>query len=362
MLGFDRRRPPVAQRRTANALNGRAPGFVLVAALATVMIGAIWSASAAQRLVLSAGSGRAIAEAVKEREIAQDGLNKVIYLAVTSPRAACGLQPQAEFVDSEFTAPPPDRALPCLRLDGRAYRLDGAKIELQDWSGLASVRNGRPDLINGLAQARAPQPSTFTFAGSLQDFADINESRRSLGAEAADYAERSRPAPPNRWPQTPYEAFDALGWDVLVNTNIADYLGIGLSVGLNVNTAPAEVLKRADPLDADFADKIIQARAENAIDGPRQLAEITDGLTAKDPFAFNYISTAYMRARLGAPDREPTLEASVFALGGESWPLWLLDYQMPIPKKAKDDTLKRTDDALSPERADGDVQWIRSRP
>jgi hypothetical protein len=341
---------------------GRAPGFVLVAALATVMIGAIWSASAAQRLILSAGSGRAVAENARQREIASDGLASVIYLAVTSPRSSCGWQPEAAFVTSDLTSGEPDREAPCLKLDGRPTMLSGARVELQDWNGLISVRIARPDLINAMALAEAPAPATFSFAGSLQDFGDINTDRRMLGAEAAEYAERSRPPPANRWPQTPYEAFDALGWDALQATDIADYLGIGLGVGLNINTAPAQVLMRMDPFNDDLARKIIAGREAFAIEGSRQLAELTDGLTDKDPFAFNYLAAAHVRVRVGGANAPPALEASILASSGDSLPLWLLDYQMPIPKKAIDDTLNRSDDRLPTERADRDVQWLRSRP
>lgn len=346
----------------ARRRHGRAPGFVLVAALATVMIGAIWSASASQRMIASAGSGRAVAENARAREAAADGLAAAIYLAVTAPRSACGWQPQAAYVDSDFTGGPPDRTSPCLRLDGRAVRLAGAHVEIQDWGGLVSVRLPRTALVDAVMLARAPAPATFTFAGSLQDFGDLNDERRVLGAEAAEYAEHSRAPPPNHWPRTPYEAFDALGWEMLTHADVADDLGIGLGGGLNINTAPMRLLAFAPGLDADLAAAAIKARAAFAIEGSGALSAISGGRTDADPFAFMYLADAHVRARAGPEDGALVAEASIRASSGDTWPLWTLDYQMPTPRKAQDDKAKRTEPDVPAERPDHNIQWLHTRP
>lgn len=340
----------------------RRRGFVLVAALATVMIGAIWSASAAQRMVLSAGSGRAIEEAARSREVAHDAVAAAIYLATTAPRSACGWQPGAAYVVSDFITGAPDRNAPCLKLDGRAVILAGARVEIQDWSGLASVRLPNEKLVDAIAVSAAPQPPTFTFAQSLQDYGDLNDERRPLGAESRDYAERSRSAPRNRWPRTPYEAFEALGWEALLSPDIVALFGIGLVSTPNINTAPASLLAFAAPLDAEAAAAVIKAREAFAIEGADALADITGRSSSTDPFAFTFVADTHVRVRAGPLEAASVTETSIRSSNSNSWPLWTIDYQIPLPQKARHDRDPQADSQPTPARTDIDRQWLHTRP
>ncbi len=335
-------------------------GFVLIAALAAVVIGAAWSAQMAQRMTASFTSATTIATETKARQNAQDAVAAAIYLATTAPRDACGWRPAAAFVELEFTAPPMEQDIPCLALRGDPVRLEGGEAQLQDWNGLPSVRLVNQSFVTKLAISLAPSAPPLQYGPLLQDFGDINDELSPDGAEAYEYTERGLPAPRNRWPRVPGEAFDALGWNNLTSTPLRDVLGISRIAALNVNAAPEAVLASAPGLDRALAAKIVEARNKTAISGSGDLGVLTDGATTDFPFFYSFLASDHLRVRAGAPGAAPVMETSIRVGSGVEPPLWTIDYAILLPKAATNDGPKQ-DSALPPPDPLRDQQWLLSR-
>lgn len=336
-------------------------GFVLIAALAVVLIGSMWSANAAQRMSASFQSGLAIGEDAAARMTAQDGIASTIYVALTAPRSACGFQPDSPYVESDFQSGGPDLDSPCFRVDGREYDLGGATVAIQDWGGLASVRLPRTNLIDDLASRVTEAPPTHTFAGSIQDYSDLNEDTRFLGAEAAEYAERGLPPPRNRWPRTPVEAFDALGWEALARPGFADLVGIGLNGSIAINSAPRGVLDSMPEVKADRIEALLEGRSVLALQSGTQLRDYLQDDYVADIFSFSYLANAHLRVRSGRAHALPVMETSVRITGTDSQPLWILDYAIPTAQNPLNETAAGQDARVPSAGRDGDSEWLRSR-
>ncbi len=336
-------------------------GFVLIAALAVVLIGSMWSANAAQRMSASFESGIAIGQDADARMSAQDGVASIIYLALTAPRGACGFQPDSPYVDSDFQSGAPDFDSACFRVDGREHVLAGATVAAQDWGGLASVRLPRTTLIDNIAGRVAESPPTHTFAGSIQDYSDLNEDTRFLGAEAAEYAERGLPPPRNRWPRTPIEAFDALGWDALAKPGFADLIGIGLNGSVAINSAPRDILVALPEVKADRIDALLENRSQVAMQSGGQLREYLQDDYVQDILSFSYLANPHLRVRSGPAHGLPVMETSVRISGTETQPLWILDYAIPTAQNPLNETAAGQDARVPSAGRDGDSEWLRSR-
>ena len=294
------------------------------------------------------------------RERAHNGTTSAIYIALTAARAACGWQPDAQFVASDFLSPGSDRDARCLPLSGTYQQISGASVYIQDWGGLASVRLARPDLIEALAARYSAPPPTHSFAASLLDYADLNGDLRLLGAEAAEYGERGLPPPRNRWPRTPIEAFDVLGWEALARPGFADLVGIGLFGTIAVNSAPRDLLLAMPELKADKIDILLERRASRPLEGSDYLRDFLQNDLA-NVFDFHYLAGSHVRVRSGLADAAPVMETSIRISETGTWPLWLLDYAIPTAQNLDYGTGNGLGSSVSPAGRDTDGDWLRSR-
>lgn len=174
-----------------------------------------------------------------------------------------------------------------LRLDGRfyeAWRDDKILVlaALQDESGLLNL-NAADDrsLSVLLGEAGLAAPLAERLAASLDDFIDPDDLARLHGAEADAYRRAGLTAPPNRPLLNRWSAQSALGWREsldLAQTETIWRLTAAANGGggLNVNTAPAEVL-RAVLGDARGAGDLLRQREQG---GPRGLSEALDGTSS----------------------------------------------------------------------------------
>lgn len=342
-------------------MSGARRGFVLIAALAALLIGALWAARAADRLAAAARGGRLVDAASQEHAKAQDALAGVIFLATTAPRSPCGLQPRAPYVASDFTGGGPDLDAPCLRLDDRAEVIAGAVVRLQDAGGLISVRAPNEQFARPFLAAQGAQDEagpSIDLVQTLRDFGDLNEEPLPYGAEARSYRQAGKPAPPNRWPRTPYDAFDALGWENAATPAVADRLGLAASSRLNINTAPADLIGALAPFDRNDAAALAAARERFGFNGLEAVREASGGRQPEDPFILTYLPSSTVRARIAPTGAAGFFEASITLYPADSERLWSLDYVVTAPQRTDDGDGHDQSGGVSPNQSNGDGSWL----
>lgn len=335
-------------------------GFVLIAALAALLIGALWAASAADRLAAAARGARMVDQASQDQVRVQNALAATILLAASAPHAPCGLQPKAAYVESEFMTPGFDEDSPCLRFDESMEPIAGGWVMLQDAAGLISTR-----LPNELF-ARSFLAASGAFRNgpsidpvqALRDFGDLNDEALPYGGEARAYRQDDKPPPPNRWPRTPYDAFDAMSWERAAVPAVADRLSVGLQPSLNVNAAPAELLSALSPFDQNDAQALIEARRRFGFTGAEFVAQAVDGRLPDDPFVLSYLPSRTLRARIVTRADAGFVEASITLYPAEEQRLWSLDYLLTAPQRTFDVDGSQNGAGVSRVMPDGYGPWL----
>ncbi|MEQ1619002.1 MAG: type II secretion system protein GspK, partial [Terricaulis sp.] len=170
-----------------------------------------------------------------------------------------------------------------LRLDGRfydAWREGGLLVlaALQDENGLLSLNAGDDRSLSALlGEAGVAAQSAERLSASLGDFIDADELTRLHGAEG-DVYRRSGLAPPlNRLLPNRWSARGALGWggglDLMQRERIWRWTNAARdSAGVNVNTAPVEVLA-AVLGDRRRAAALVRQREQSGIQGVSETIE-----------------------------------------------------------------------------------------
>lgn len=255
---------------------GRQSGFVLVLVLAMLVILSILAgtvASITQRLLEQEGQRKRLEDA--ELDIASTKAT-VLYLLLTQRMTLGGLT-----VDDSVVMTEADRAsqeenqrqvvlTPVgneISLDSRAYAgLGATAFSLQDDRGLLGVNWAPPAFMaewwSGLDFDAVPSP---TLANLLLDFQDEDDLYRLNSAEREQYESERRRPPSNRPLATPLELRVVKGWDQalasLGDSELMRTLTNARSPIINLNTAPARVLRVLPGVDADIADRIVARRS-----------------------------------------------------------------------------------------------------
>ncbi len=334
-------------------------GFVLIAALAAVMIASLWAASAVDRIQQAIEAASGFEAESKAQLEGQEAIAAAAFLFATSPASVCGLQPAAPYVASDFFNTQPASDAPCLRLDGRPVEVAGYVVELQDAGGLVSVRLPNPDLIKTTTTSEVDAIASLDLAETLADYGDLNDEPFAGGAEAGAYVRSGRRPPPNLWPRTPYEAFDALGWSAFARPEVADRLSIALQASLNINTARAEQIAVLAPLTATDAEAIVAARERLGFSTYDQIAAATGGRAPDNPFSVSFLPSSTLRVRVFPPSGPGMIEASLTRPGRADAPPWSLDYILWAPHRLGYVERRANGAGLSSRRADRYGPWLR---
>jgi len=168
-----------------------------------------------------------------------------------------------------------------LNLDNRAYQgLGKTLVQLQDNRGLLNlniVDDGRLQRFLGLMGIPADQRGHLI--DTLRDYTDADNLHRLNGAEKEDYLALGLPPPTNDKLITPWEAKRIIGWrdypQLWQNGRLANMTTTSLSVGINPNTAPAEVLATLPGITEEIAQVIIARRKLFPIINEAQIVAIT---------------------------------------------------------------------------------------
>lgn len=167
-----------------------------------------------------------------------------------------------------------------IELDDRAYRGSGnTLLRLQDNRGLLNlniVEDDRLQRLLGLLGIPAEQRGHLT--DTLRDYIDADNLHRLNGAEEEEYLTRNLPPPANKNLSTPCEARRIIGWrdapQLWQTGRLVELTTTGSTLGLNPNTAPAEVLATLPGITEEIAQTIIARRKLFPIIHAGQLAEI----------------------------------------------------------------------------------------
>jgi DNA uptake protein ComE-like DNA-binding protein len=129
---------------------------------------------------------------------------------------------------------------------------------------------------------------------TLRDFTDADKLHRLNGAEDEEYLAQGLPLPANRNLISPWEAQRIIGWrnapTLWQNGRLVELSTTSLSVGLNPNTAPIEVLTTLPGVTEKIAKIIIARRKLSPITTEAQIVEIT-GMSLNQPFGMGVIAT-----------------------------------------------------------------------
>ncbi len=154
-----------------------------------------------------------------------------------------------------------------IRLDGRAYGgIGNARFSFQDDRGLISLNWAGTAVQGALLESLGVAPERHAgYADKLVDYQDPDDLRHLEGAEEGEYERAGLPGPTNQPLATPLELRRVMGWKELLvphrDLELLRILTVSRNVDFNINTAPAEVLALLPGMDADNAQRMVDARS-----------------------------------------------------------------------------------------------------
>lgn len=254
-------------------------GFVLVLVLAMLVVLSLLAGS------IAATTARLLEQARQREQAMQDELDmastraNVLYLLATQRMTVGGLTVDnlASFgeegirpVRSPAELDGNSGMLPVgteIGMDGRPYRgIGNARFALQDENGLFGVNwNSSVRLERLLGQDGRPLPvPAETLFNRIMDYQDRDDLYRLNSMEAAGYRAAGMAPPTNLPLASPMELMRVVGWDqalsFLTPVEISDTLSVEPVSVLNINTAPARVLRTLSGVDQEKAERAIAFR------------------------------------------------------------------------------------------------------
>ena len=237
-----------------------------------------------------------------------------------------------------------------IRLDDHPYQLGDAVARFQDTRGLINLNLVSPDDLFALlgvfgvaAEDRGP------LIDKLQDYTDLDSLRRLNGAEAREYEDAGREPPANAPLRTPWEVQRILDWDKVQEIGKEDSRWASLTtaapvIGLNVNTAPREVLSLIPGMTREAVDNVIAWRQRQPIITAVEFGRLTglpivDGPSRFAPYPSD--SLVLTLATKQAPlERRIAIRRSPIA---QDRP-WTIDYDVVVPRAARSGAETTPDD------------------
>lgn len=292
-------------------------------------------------------------EADAARELA--GAEAVsVYLLASRPVSYRGIElltiaQQRVAVRAGFLEGPPT-ADNYIRLDNHPYHLGDAVAQFQDARGLINLNLGSPDdlfallgLFGVAAEDRGP------LIDKLRDYTDPDSLRRLNGAEAREYEDAGREPPANAPLRTPWEVQRILDWDKVQEIGKEDSQWASLTtaapvIGLNVNTAPREVLSLIPGVSREAVDAVIAWRRRQPIITALEFGQLTglpvvDGPSRFAPYPSN--SLVLTLATKQAPlERRISIRPAPMAPDRP----WIIDYDVVVPRAARSGAETTPDD------------------
>ena len=168
-------------------------------------------------------------------------------------------------------------------LDDRAYRGEGnTVVRIQDTRGLLNLNLADDSRLNrflGLLGIEPDQRSRMI--DTLRDYTDADKLTRINGAEENDYRALNLPPPTNRDLVTPWQAKRIIGWrdapQLWDNDRLVKLTATSQSMGINPNTAPAEVLGTLPGVTEEVVKALVAQRQIAPLVNEGQISALTGG-------------------------------------------------------------------------------------
>ncbi len=262
-LGKNQRR--LALQRRVSMRRRQPRGFILVLTLGVLVIVAIAAGYFSERVALS----------LELAQQSRQNTQALIDMAGTRAEMLYRLG------TSNMTEEGLGRGSTAVMLDNRAYRGIGTTtVQIQDSRGLLNLNLTDDDrLLKLLGLLGIPADQRLNMIDTLRDYIDPDNLHRLNGAEADDYRALGLPPPANRDLLTPWEAQRIIGWRNLPQLWQKDRLvaltTTSRSMGINVNTAPAEILATLPGVTDEMAQVIITRRKLEPFTYDGQISAIT---------------------------------------------------------------------------------------
>ena len=152
-------------------------------------------------------------------------------------------------------------------MDGRTYLgLRAARFAIQDERGLFGVNWNPPWVLERLLAEggkERPVPAEALF-NRIMDYQDRDDLYRLNSVEADGYRKAGMPPPTNLPLATPMEVMRVMGWkralSFMTPAEISDTITVESVTVVNVNTAPARMLRTLEGVDEEKAARAIAFR------------------------------------------------------------------------------------------------------
>lgn len=308
---------------------GKQHGFVLVLTLWVMVIVAIAAGYFAERVA------RSVDLAQQSRQ------NTRAMIDMTGTRAEILYR----FATTSMTEYGLGRGNAAIDLDNRPYHgLGNTLIRLQDHRGLMNLNLADDDMLQrflGLMGVPAEQRSHMV--DTLRDFIDTDKLHRLNGAEEDEYLAQDLPPPPNNKLVTPWEARRIIGWrdasQLWENGRLAELTTTSLSVGINPNTASAEILATLPGFTDEIAQAIIARRKLSPITQEGQIAEIAS-MPPSQPFGIRIIPIPSNAIRITQSTRGLpwAIQYNITLTPNSNDAPWRTDYYSKVGVNRRDET------------------------
>jgi hypothetical protein len=343
------------QSRCATGGQSDEAGFALV--LTLVVIVALSLVTEEMTRWLSTALDQALTnrqEVEADRQIAEAEA-VAIYLVTTRPFSNRGIEVLS---DAQFDSAPPALLLQgapsaenYVRLDDQRYRLDDAVLRFQDMRGLINLNLGSYDdlfVLLGIfgvsAEDRGP------LIAKLQDYIDEDSLMRLNGAEAPQYEEAGLEPPANAPLRTPWEVRRILDWDKVEGLAREDSAWSLLTStapvgGFNINSAPRTILSLMPLMTPEAVDRVVEWRHEQPIRSGYQFGILT-GIPISDVPPTTFLPFPGYGLILTLSTKNWPLERRIAVRKTPQSPdrPWIIDYDVELPRAARDDTEPDPDD------------------
>jgi general secretion pathway protein K len=227
-------------------------GIVLLIVLWVVMLLSViaLSLSASTRSEVRTVGNRV--EAARAQAFAEAGVNRAILALLTT-------DPAERWV-----------------ADGRIYDMAfvGQRVQvlIQDERGKIDLNTGTAELLRGLfAASGLTAEESDALTDAILDWRDEDDLRRLNGAEDADYRDAGLPYGAKNAPfDTVEELQQVLGMTLALFSRVEPALTVySQQAGVDMTTAPAEVLRALPGMDPDAVEAILAARVAGAQQGAK---------------------------------------------------------------------------------------------
>lgn len=230
-----------------------------------------------------------------------------------------------------------------IALDNRAYLAVGkGQIRLQDNRGLFNLNVSEDDrLYRFLGIVGVPAEQRGRMISTLRDYVDPDKLHRLNGAEDSEYSALGLAPPANRNLITPWEAQRIIGWndkpELWLTGRLADLTTTSAVMGINPNTAPAEILATLPGVTEQIAQAIINRRRLAPIAQLRDMSALTGLSSQQLADEIGVIPSNSIRITQSGPDATWALQYTITLtpLGSEG--PWRTDYFTRVPLRTATD-------------------------